>query len=113
MLDKPRFAAPCNNCGKCCETQLCVVGVSAFGQKQPAPCPALTKEKLCGFVVFEQQTGMEPLVAQSLGIGAGCSMPDATTTDAEIAAFDRISAVKVRHRDNGQPKQLKTKRTIK
>lgn len=81
----------------CCALQLCPVAVMAFpGQR--APCPALVlKEQrtVCALVEVEREAGIEPLIARTLGIGAGCSMPDAETTDAEIAAFDQRSREKL------------------
>ncbi|MFS2025183.1 hypothetical protein [Massilia sp. CT11-137] len=38
---------------------------------------------------------MEPMLANSLGIGCGCSMPDAGTTDAEVHEFDKVSFIKI------------------
>lgn len=59
-----------------------------------APCPLLRHEDgkaLCGLVLTEARNGLEPIIAMTLGIGFGCSMPDATTTDVEQEAFDRVS----------------------
>jgi hypothetical protein len=41
------------------------------------PCPALYQEGdgkySCAFVSFERDMGVEPLIAESLGIGKGCT----------------------------------------
>lgn len=87
---KPPFASPCNGCGLCCQLELCVVGKLMFPLEE-APCPALVKRDgrtFCAVVLMEKQTGVDPLVARTLGIGHGCSMADPETTDEEIAAFD-------------------------
>lgn len=61
-----------------------------------APCPALTVDQRCGFVVAEATAGMEPVIAGALGIGMGCSMADQDTTDEAIQAFDDHSLVILR-----------------
>ena len=74
---------PCNGCGICCASELCVVGTMAFPGAQ-APCPALkivAGRTWCGMVVMEQAAirihpTMEPLIQRGLGIGVGCSMDD-------------------------------------
>jgi hypothetical protein len=56
-----------------------------------APCPALIVENgnaLCSFVLTERANNLNPILAATLGIGCGCSMPDETTTDEEVEAFD-------------------------
>lgn len=63
-----------------------------------APCPGLdVREEVALFrlVITEAAAGMEPMLAKSLGIGCGCSMPDADTTDAEVGEFDRVSFIKI------------------
>lgn len=94
---KPRFAAPCNHCGECCKGQLCELAQMAFPDAS-APCPGLDVREdvaLCSLVITEAAAGMEPLLANSLGIGCGCSMPDPGTTDAEVDEFDRVSFIKI------------------
>jgi hypothetical protein len=83
-MEKPPFTAPCNHCGACCKAELCHAATHLF---ESAPCPALSAEGLCGLVVTEQLLGIN-MLHRSLGIGMGCSMPDADTTDEEIALFD-------------------------
>ena len=46
-------------------------------------------------VITEVAAGMEPMLANSLGIGCGCSMPDAGTSDAEVDEFDRVSFITI------------------
>jgi len=94
---KPPYTHPCNNCGLCCQTQLCPVGEMAF-PGATAPCPGLvvTEEKaVCVFVMVESAAAIDPMLARTLGIGTGCSMPDENTTDDEIDAFDRRSRIAV------------------
>lgn len=101
---KPPYTHPCNHCGLCCTESLCEVGNMAF-PGAAAPCPALLVrdgKALCGFVLMEKSAGAPSLVADSLGIGSGCSMPDDDTTDDAIEEFDRISLALVRAR-NTQP----------
>lgn len=78
-LAKPRFGSPCNGCGLCCRSEVCGVGLAAFGQSQPAPCPALVVNDgryWCGLVLMEQDSGASPLFAQTLAIGRGCDSDD-------------------------------------
>lgn len=94
---KPRFAGPCNHCGECCKGQLCELGQMAFPSAS-APCPGLDVREdvaMCSLVITEAAAGMAPMLANSLGIGCGCSMPDAGTTDAEVGEFDRVSFIKI------------------
>jgi len=91
LPSKPLYTKPCNGCGLCCMSQLCPIGEMMFPGVE-APCPALVFEPgqaRCGVVMAEAAAGMEPLAAQSLGIGCGCSMPESYITDEEIDAFDR------------------------
>lgn len=93
---KPRFAEPCNHCGLCCKSQLCELAVMAFPGAS-APCPGLDVRQnvaLCSLVITETAAGMEPMLANSLGIGSGCSMPDPDTTDAQVEELDRVSYIK-------------------
>jgi hypothetical protein len=97
LQSKPRFAAPCNHCGECCKGQLCELAQMAFPGAL-APCPGLDVREdvaLCSLVITEAAAGMEPMLAQSLGIGCGCSMPDAGTTDVEVSEFDQVSFIKI------------------
>lgn len=50
---------------------------------------------VCGLVVTEVISGLEPILANALGIGCGCSMPDSDTTEAQINEFDRKSYIKI------------------
>ena len=101
LQPKPRFAAPCNHCGECCKGQLCELAQMAYPGAS-APCPSLDVREhvaLCSLVIIEAAAGMEPMVAKSLGIGCGCSMPDASTTDAQVKEFDRVSFIKIYGRE--------------
>ena len=85
LQPKPRFASPCNHCGECCKSQLCELAQIALPGGS-APCPGL---------ITETAAGMERMLAESLGIGCGCSMQHAGTTDAEVDEFDRVSFKKI------------------
>ena len=54
MIEKPAYGSPCTHCGKCCEDQICPLGVHVLGQKE-GPCPALQRDadghSSCGLVV--------------------------------------------------------------
>lgn len=76
---KPRHREPCNGCGLCCHIELCDVALAAFADGTEAPCPAMTFEAgrvRCAFVLAEERSGLDKLLARGLGIGKGCSMPD-------------------------------------
>lgn len=63
-----------------------------------APCPGLDVREemaLCSLVITETAVGMKPMLAKSLGVGCGCSMPDADTTDAQVEEFDRVFYIKI------------------
>ncbi|OEZ52995.1 hypothetical protein JAB5_27590 [Janthinobacterium sp. HH103] len=97
LQPKPAFSAPCNHYGLCCKEPLCELGQLAFPGAS-VPCPGLDVRDdvaLCSLVITEADTGMEPMLAKSLGIGCGCSMPDKDTTEAQIKEFDRVSFIKI------------------
>lgn len=78
---KPRYGEACNGCGICCSIELCRVGEIAY-PGAVAPCPGLKlsadgSRTYCELVLIEKEAGMIPLIATGLGIGRGCSMPDA------------------------------------
>jgi hypothetical protein len=54
MVDKPPMGSPCNHCGLCCKTDLCVIGRQVYGEFVKAPCPALRMSQggasSCGLV---------------------------------------------------------------
>lgn len=93
LPEKPRYTDPCNHCGLCCSLSLCHIGQLAY-PGQSAPCPALVVlegKAMCGIVMMEERSGVEPVVRKFLGIGCGCSMEDADTTEEQAAAFDARS----------------------
>ena len=61
MIDKPKVGAPCNDCGLCCQIQICrngafVLGlVEQLGETVSGLCPALIikedKSTRCGIVL--------------------------------------------------------------
>mgnify|MGYP001566942021 CR=1 FL=1 len=80
LPNKPKFASPCNGCGLCCAKEICEVGAIAFPGAQ-APCPALKinserTQTYCELVAIEIFAGLEPIIQNGLGIGAGCTMND-------------------------------------
>lgn len=82
---KPKRGAPCNFCGVCCAIELCIAGEMAFPGAS-APCPALKlrgdgKSTYCQLVAIEKVAGMEPMLAEALGIGKGCGMSDDNVPD--------------------------------
>ena len=80
---KPRYGAPCNGCGVCCQQELCPLGTTAFGAV-PAPCPALHWVQgrfWCGLALMEyearrQDMTIVPRLADALRLGQGCDMED-------------------------------------
>lgn len=99
LPDKPRYSQPCNNCGQCCDREICPVGELAFPGAH-APCPGLLiltggNAALCGIVQTEKAFGLPPTFANKLGIGCGCSMWDADTTEEQAAEFNRVSLLKI------------------
>lgn len=78
---KPKFGSPCNGCGLCCAMELCEVAEIAF-KGASAPCPALKlvpdgSRTYCELVAVEAMSDLPKMIAEALGIGAGCSMEDA------------------------------------
>jgi hypothetical protein len=76
---------------------LCELAQLAFPGAS-APCPGLDVREdiaLRSLGITEAAAGMEPVLAKSLGVGCGCSMPDADTTDAQVEEFDRVSFIKI------------------
>ena len=76
--DKPKNGEPCNGCGYCCASELCVAAEIALGDV-PAPCPLMRFKEgrfWCGLVLTEKENGMAPMIATSLGIGIGCLVED-------------------------------------
>lgn len=72
--EKPEFGSPCNGCGLCCANDRCNLAVDAIGAG-PGPCPLMALKDgrfWCSLVIIEENLPIEPLMAQSLGIGLGC-----------------------------------------
>ncbi len=85
LPQKPKRGEPCNGCGFCCASELCLIGKEIFGENQKAPCPLLMqltdkksgKTKLvCDLVIREKISGLEPKMSNMLGIGIGCDSDD-------------------------------------
>lgn len=75
--EKPRYGSPCNGCGFCCAAEQCKLSVAVFGEVG-APCPGMQFESgrfFCG-VLREAPADIQPLIAFTLGIGAGCDSDD-------------------------------------
>lgn len=55
MTDRPPIGTPCNGCGLCCHTHVCLTGskvlglVDTLGQRAPGPCHALVKSDDAGW----------------------------------------------------------------
>lgn len=71
--NKPRFSEPCNNCGWCCLTEVCSIGVDLSGSRD-LPCKFMRTE---GDRHFCSLNSVDHL-AKELAHGVGC---DAKTTD--------------------------------
>lgn len=80
---KSKFMEPCNHCGLCCRESVCSIGASAG---LSAPCPALTADGKCAFIVVERQAGRTYL-SDTLGIGEGCCSLDDDTPDDVVREF--------------------------
>ena len=80
MLTKPKFGERCNGCGLCCTLQPCAIAVAVFGE-HPGPCVALEHEDgrtFCG-VLRKAPYEIQPAIAFTLAIGAGCDSSDEVT----------------------------------
>ena len=76
----------CNQCGWCCQQEICQTGVQMFDTDVP-PCPGLIKNGEiyeCAIVVFATDNFPEhlPVLKFDLGIGFGC---------ASIKRFEKIN----------------------
>ena len=66
---KPKMGEPCNHCGYCCLTEVCVVGQEITG-KTIAPCDLLVSEgdkHHCKLVLNDV-----PDIKETLGIDTSC-----------------------------------------
>lgn len=89
---KPKFGAPCNGCGICCQLERCHFSVEILGAG-PGPCPALEDQNgraWCGllrqptkymgdapFVTSGTSVGrFQVAFASALAIGRGCDSDD-------------------------------------
>ena len=67
-IEKPPYGSPCNNCGGCCEQELCPLGTRFFG-KTEGPCQALNRlangESICDLAASPAK--WHPLRAAVLG----------------------------------------------
>ena len=73
----PDFGAPCNGCGYCCREEVCKLGLAAFGEHTPAPCPALVEhDGRTWCAVIEEADKVNVAFGSHLklvlGIGLGC-----------------------------------------
>lgn len=75
---KPLFGEPCNGCGLCCAREVCGIGKMVHGDIE-GPCPSLTYSAdrfWCSLVVVEKLAGLQPMIAEALGVGRGCCSDD-------------------------------------
>lgn len=85
-LEKPPHGDRCNNCGACCQDQLCPLGFKLFGRWR-GPCPALQRGAAgaltCGVVTSPRdyhpaacdamsEAAVSRAAAVLIGAGAGC-----------------------------------------
>lgn len=91
MIAKPAYGSPCNNCGLCCQNEVCPLGQLVFTTAQ-APCPALEiggEGGKCGLIAHPERyapirtavygaEAMRDAAAFGVGAGIGC---DARTED--------------------------------
>lgn len=64
----------CTRCGECCKAEVCDIGWSAFNSHE-TPCAGLVKrdgQYACSLVLAEAEFGLEPFIANTLGIGVRC-----------------------------------------
>lgn len=111
MLSKPPHGSPCNSCGRCCQAELCPLGMAVF-KRLAGPCPALQlgedQALVCGLVVnplrYELKRtlraghdAMSQAAAFLIGAGHGC---DAQTADEprDLAFSARLRAHGMRTR---------------
>lgn len=89
-IAKPKYGAPCNGCGICCQIEPCLLAQDAL-DCHTGPCKALEVEgdrTVCGLVrrpawylfgqdVPESETGwISVMFANLLGLGVGCDASD-------------------------------------
>ncbi len=84
IIAKPKKDSPCNGCGWCCHEEICMVGKVFLelvddDQMIPhyikGPCPLMDfvdGKVRCGVVLAEKKSGIEPKIAEALGIDQGC-----------------------------------------
>jgi hypothetical protein len=105
MLDKPKYGAPCNSCGRCCVDQLCPLGGAFFHLPlQVGNCPALQphgERRVCGLVanpeayalaatLLNGKEAMSAAAAHLIGAGHGCDASyDESERDPEVLASFR------------------------
>ena len=64
---KPAYLSPCNNCGWCCLTEVCAVGVS-MSDSSDLPCKFMESEGDKHFCKLAKVDGLKSI----LSIGSGC-----------------------------------------
>jgi hypothetical protein len=102
-LAKPQHGSPCNNCGQCCQDQLCPLATHIFGHRH-GPCPALQpdgEDHVCGVVRRPRQfvpvivarhghANTASAAAVLIGTGMGCDAMLAEGEDYDHAFRDRM-----------------------
>lgn len=106
---KPAYGAPCNNCGQCCEDQLCPLGQIHF-KRLHGPCPALGfvgDVSSCGLVADPRRfapvktavrgvSSMRDGAILLIGAGHGCDARLEHEPEDEAARRRMIAAVEQR-----------------
>lgn len=73
----PEKGQPCNRCGHCCMSGVCLLGQTALGlgEDAPGPCPLLRHSPVdyaCGLIVDPDYAPFAVVASALLGVGRGC-----------------------------------------
>ena len=84
---KPPMWEPCNNCGWCCLTEVCIIGqeLTNVGAKD-IPCTLLVERDGGHYCSVADAVGDE--IHKTMGIGTGC---DAATQTEQLEKFNASS----------------------